>query len=58
MEPMSPGGAEPDRVARLRRRGFVLEGVTLGWNVVGIVVLAFAAVAAHRSRWPGSGSTR
>jgi hypothetical protein len=27
----------------LVRRGFVLEGVTLGWNVVGIVVLAVAA---------------
>ncbi len=31
----------------LIRRGFVLEGVTLGWNVLGIVVLAVAAVAAR-----------
>ena len=33
--------------ARLLRRGFVLEYVTLGWNVAGIVVLAVAAVAAR-----------
>ncbi|SDM80215.1 hypothetical protein [Actinacidiphila guanduensis] len=31
----------------LLRRGFVLEYVTLAWNVVGVVVLAFAAVAAR-----------
>ena len=28
---------------RLRRRGFALEWVTLGWNVVGVVVLAVLA---------------
>jgi divalent metal cation (Fe/Co/Zn/Cd) transporter len=33
--------------ARLLRRGFVLEYVTLGWNVAGIIVLAVAAVAAR-----------
>ena len=32
--------------ARLLRRGFVLEYVTLGWNAAGIFVLAIAAVAA------------
>lgn len=32
------------RDRRLRRRGFALEFVTLGWNVVGVVVLAILAV--------------
>ena len=31
----------------LLRRGFVLEYVTLAWNVAGIVVLAFAAISAR-----------
>ncbi len=31
----------------LLRRGRILEGITLGWNVVGIAVLAVAAVAAR-----------
>jgi len=31
----------------LLRRGFVLEYATLGWNVAGIAVLAFAAIAAR-----------
>jgi hypothetical protein len=42
----------------LIRRGFALEWATLGWNVAGIVVLAFAAVAARSWRWPGSAWTR
>jgi divalent metal cation (Fe/Co/Zn/Cd) transporter len=33
--------------ARLLRRGFLLEYVTLGWNGSGIVILAVAAVAAR-----------
>lgn len=33
-------------VTRLRRRGFILEGITLGWNVVGVVILAIASVTA------------
>jgi len=36
--------------ARLLRRGFALEYVTLGWNVAGIVVLAIAAVASTFGR--------
>lgn len=32
----------------LLRRGFLLEYVTLGWNVVGIVVPAVVAIAANR----------
>ncbi|MBK3576467.1 cation transporter [Streptomyces sp. MBT65] len=39
----------------LLRRGFVLEYVTLGWNVVGIVVLAVAAVAARSVALAGFG---
>jgi hypothetical protein len=33
--------------ARLLRRGFALEYATLGWNVAGIAVLAYAAIAAR-----------
>lgn len=33
--------------ARMVRRGFLLEYVTLGWNVAGIIVLAVAAAAAR-----------
>jgi hypothetical protein len=38
--------ADPGSRAVLLRRGFALEYATLGWNVVGIVVLAVAAVSA------------
>jgi divalent metal cation (Fe/Co/Zn/Cd) transporter len=41
--------------ARLLRRGFLLEYATLGWNVVGIVVLAFAAIAARSVALAGFG---
>lgn len=40
--PERPTAAE---ALRLRRRGFVLEGITLGWNVVGVAVLAGASIA-------------
>jgi divalent metal cation (Fe/Co/Zn/Cd) transporter len=36
-------------------RGRILEGVTLGWNVAGIVVLAVAAVAARSVALAGFG---
>jgi divalent metal cation (Fe/Co/Zn/Cd) transporter len=39
----------------LLRRGFALEYVTLSWNVAGIVVLAFAAVAARSVALAGFG---
>jgi divalent metal cation (Fe/Co/Zn/Cd) transporter len=39
----------------LLRRGFALEYVTLGWNVVGIVVLAIAAVSARSVALAGFG---
>lgn len=40
---------------RLRRRGFVLEGITLGWNVVGVAVLAGASIAAGSVALAGFG---
>ena len=39
----------------LLRRGRVLEGITLGWNVAGIVVLAVAAVTARSVALAGFG---
>jgi divalent metal cation (Fe/Co/Zn/Cd) transporter len=43
---------EPER---LLRRGFVLEAVTLGWNVAGVVVLAVAALRARSVALAGFG---
>jgi divalent metal cation (Fe/Co/Zn/Cd) transporter len=40
---------------RLLRRGFALEYTTLGWNVVGIAVLAVAAVSARSVALAGFG---
>src|SRR6201982_1067773 len=39
----------------LLRRGRILEGVTLGWNVAGIAVLAVAVVAARSVALAGFG---
>jgi len=39
----------------LSRRGFHLEYATLGWNLVGIVVLAIAALHAHSVALAGVG---
>lgn len=44
-----------DEAGRLLRRGFWLEYATLGWNMVGIVVLAVAAVAAGSVALAGFG---
>ena len=41
--------------ARLLRRGFTLEYVTLGWNAAGIIVLALASVAARSVALAGFG---
>jgi divalent metal cation (Fe/Co/Zn/Cd) transporter len=41
--------------AALLRRGFALEYATLAWNVIGIVVLAFAAIAARSVALAGFG---
>ncbi len=43
------------RAAELLRHGRVLEGITLGWNVVGIVVLAIAAIGARSVALAGFG---
>ncbi len=49
--------AAADDLARvaLLRRGFALEYATLAWNAAGIVVLAFAAVAARSVALAGFG---
>jgi divalent metal cation (Fe/Co/Zn/Cd) transporter len=44
-----------DDRALLIRRGFLLEYFTLGWNVVGVVVLAVAAVSARSVALGGFG---
>jgi divalent metal cation (Fe/Co/Zn/Cd) transporter len=43
------------RDQRLLRRGLALEYITLGWNVVGVVILAFAAVTARSVALAGFG---
>jgi divalent metal cation (Fe/Co/Zn/Cd) transporter len=48
---MAPDAAQ----AALLRRGFVLEYVTLSWNVAGIVILAIATVAARSVALAGFG---
>jgi divalent metal cation (Fe/Co/Zn/Cd) transporter len=48
---MAPDAAE----AALLRRGFVLEYVTLAWNVAGIVILAIAAISARSVALAGFG---
>lgn len=50
-----PVAAVPGRREVLLRKGRVLEGITLGWNVVGIVVLAVAAVRARSVALAGFG---
>jgi divalent metal cation (Fe/Co/Zn/Cd) transporter len=45
------GGGSP----HLLRRGRILEAITLGWNVAGIVVLAIAAIAARSVALAGFG---
>src|SRR5258708_34840047 len=53
---VSTGRADRDtRPGRLLRRGRILEGVTLGWNVVGVVVLGIAAVTARSVALGGFG---
>jgi lysylphosphatidylglycerol synthetase-like protein (DUF2156 family) len=41
--------------AALLKRGLVLEYVTLGWNVVGVVLVILAAYAAHSVALAGFG---
>jgi len=51
---LDPGQA-PDSSSVLLRRGRRLEWFTLGWNVVGVVVLAFLAVTASSVALAGFG---
>ncbi len=60
--PPAPGGTERTQTGALAgpqpgllRRGFVLEFATLGWNAVGIVVLAVAAVGTRSVALTGFG---
>lgn len=39
--------SEPATSGGLRRRGLALEYATLGWNVVGVVILAITAISAR-----------
>jgi divalent metal cation (Fe/Co/Zn/Cd) transporter len=49
------GAADQGDHRRLLRRGRQLELITLGWNVVGVVVLAFAATVARSVALAGFG---
>lgn len=49
------GHTTVDKERRPLRAGYVLEGVTLGWNVVGIVVLAISAIKARSVALGGFG---
>ena len=55
--PVSDLEREADLPARRRllRRGFALEYATLGWNVIGIVVLAVTAIGARSVALAGFG---
>lgn len=44
-----------DRVDRLLRHGFVLEWITLAWNVVGVIVLAVLAISSSSTALAGFG---
>jgi divalent metal cation (Fe/Co/Zn/Cd) transporter len=48
-----PSAAKPQ--AELLRAGIRLERLTLGWNVIGVVVLALTAIAAHSVALAGFG---
>ncbi len=52
---MVPETAQHPNQARLRRRGYLLEGITLGWNVIGVAVLALASSAAGSVALAGFG---
>jgi divalent metal cation (Fe/Co/Zn/Cd) transporter len=47
--------ADTTHNAALLRRGRLLEAATLSWNVVGVIVLAFAALGAHSVALAGFG---
>ena len=49
------GTIDQDSRQRLLRRGFALEYATLGWNIIGIVVLAVTAIEARSVALAGFG---
>jgi divalent metal cation (Fe/Co/Zn/Cd) transporter len=51
----APAGDKAVAPALLLRRGRLLEAITLGWNVVGVVVLALAAIRARSVALAGFG---
>ncbi len=52
---MSAGVPARNNLERHERRGVTLERITLGWNVVGVVVLAVLALAARSVALAGFG---
>lgn len=52
---ITPATGSPDNGGRLLTRGVRLESVTLGWNVIGIVILAIAAITARSVALAGFG---
>jgi divalent metal cation (Fe/Co/Zn/Cd) transporter len=54
-DPATAGSVTPACERRLRRTGFVLEGITLGWNVVGVGVLAVLALTSASTALAGFG---
>ena len=51
----TPAALADDRRRALVRRGFALEYATLGWNAVGIIILAYAAIEARSVALAGFG---
>jgi divalent metal cation (Fe/Co/Zn/Cd) transporter len=49
------GVPDPATQARSLRRGFQLEWITLGWNVVGVVILVYLAITASSVALAGFG---
>ncbi len=52
---MCTGSMQQVSSASLLRRGRILEAITLGWNVVGVAVLAIAALSARSVALAGFG---
>jgi hypothetical protein len=50
----APTMTDPEQ-ARLLRYGFALEYATLGWNVIGVLILAITAITARSVALAGFG---
>jgi hypothetical protein len=51
----TPATTDDHTRVRLLRRGFTLEWIALGWNVIGVVLLAITALADRSIAWAGFG---